>query len=200
MFNSSSPKDQAIQKYTQSFIASSTSLMDLQTRLSQDTSQLGDQSRIRINPMSVTLQYFDSQLQSSYVFNIWEAIVQIHVFAFSLAETPSLINHTNSQMKFISVNCMNSILVALKESTQAIVDESESTRRGNNDIFLILLVSVSGALLLSMVFLLPVIRRAKNNRQEVFELFTHKKVEKQVDEQLKRCRWFIQKYQQQNEN
>jgi hypothetical protein len=73
---------------------------------------------------------------------------------------------------------MNSILVALKESTQAIVDESESTRRVNNDIFLILLVSVSGALLLSMVFLLPVIKRAKNNRQEVYELFTHKKVEK----------------------
>jgi hypothetical protein len=46
-----------------------------------------------------------------------------------------------------------------------------------------------------MVFLLPVIRKAKDNKQEVFILLTHKKIEKLVDEQLKRCRMFINKYQ-----
>lgn len=60
--------------------------------------------------------------------------------------------------------------------------------------FLILVISVSGALALSMAFLLPVIRRAKDNKQEVFILLTHKKVEKQIEEQLKRCRNFISKY------
>jgi hypothetical protein len=48
--------------------------------------------------------------------------------------------------------------------------------------------------LLSLVFLLPVVRKAKMNRQEVFELYTLKKVEKHIEEQLKKCRWFIAKY------
>jgi len=45
-----------------------------------------------------------------------------------------------------------------------------------------------------MIFLMPVVRTAKMNRQEVIELFTLKKVEKHIEEQLKKCRWFIAKY------
>jgi hypothetical protein len=51
-----------------------------------------------------------------------------------------------------------------------------------------------------MLFLLPVVRKAKMNRQEVFELFTLKKVEKLIEDQLKKSRWFISKYQQQSDN
>lgn len=89
---------------------------------------------------------------------------------------------------------MNSLLQALLQSTQALVDQSNTARVANNQVFLTLVLSVSGALGLSMAFLLPVIRRAKDNKQEVFILLTHKKVEKQVDDQLKRCRMFINKY------
>jgi hypothetical protein len=89
---------------------------------------------------------------------------------------------------------MNSVLSALRESTQAIVEQSDSARTSNIQVFLILLLSVSGALMLSLVFLLPVVRKAKMNRQEVFELYTLKKVEKHIEEQLKKCRWFIAKY------
>jgi len=53
---------------------------------------------------------------------------------------------------------------------------------------------VSSALFLSMFFLLPVINKAKNSRQEVFVLFTIKKVEKIIDEQIKKCRMFVGKY------
>lgn len=81
-------------------------------------------------------------------------------------------------MVFIAMNCMNSVLLALKESTDAIVEQSDAAREYNNNIFLILVLSVSGSLVLSMAFLLPVIRRAKENKQEVFILLTHKKVEK----------------------
>lgn len=42
---------------------------------------------------------------------------------------------------------------------------------------------------------MPIISRAKRSKQEVLELFLHKKIEKGIDEQLKLCRWFIQKYQ-----
>lgn len=90
--------------------------------------------------------------------------MQINVYAYRLAEDPASITHDNSQMKFIAVNCMNSVLSALKESTQAIVDQSEAARESNNNIFLTLVVSVSGALILSMGFLLPVIKKAKDNK------------------------------------
>eukprot|EP00349_Pseudokeronopsis_sp_Brazil_P009862 CAMPEP_0202978362 /NCGR_PEP_ID=MMETSP1396-20130829/84810_1 /ASSEMBLY_ACC=CAM_ASM_000872 /TAXON_ID= /ORGANISM="Pseudokeronopsis sp., Strain Brazil" /LENGTH=134 /DNA_ID=CAMNT_0049717307 /DNA_START=1663 /DNA_END=2067 /DNA_ORIENTATION=- len=50
------------------------------------------------------------------------------------------------------------------------------------------------------MFLLPVIKKAKASKAEVYLLFTSKKVEKTIDEQLKKCRWFITKYQQQNDN
>jgi type III secretory pathway component EscR len=58
----------------------------------------------------------------------------------------------------------------------------------------VLVISVSGALFLSMAFLLPVIKRAKDNKQEVLILLTNKKVQKNIEEQLKRTRWFISKY------
>lgn len=79
-------------------------------------------------------------------------------------------------------NCMNSVMSALKESTTAIIDESNRARQTNIDIFMYLLVAVSCALMISMAFLLPVIKKAKYNKQEVFELFTHRKVEKCIDD------------------
>lgn len=56
------------------------------------------------------------------------------------------------------------------------------------------------ALLIALGFLLPVISRAKKSKEEVLELFLHKKIEKSIDDQLKLCRWFITKYQVQSEN
>jgi hypothetical protein len=42
--------------------------------------------------------------------------------------------------------------------------------------------------------MLPIITKAKNSKQDVFRLFLHRKVEKIIEDQLKKCRWFIQKY------
>lgn len=77
---------------------------------------------------------------------------------------------------------MNSIMYALSDSTDAIIEVQESTRSRDITIFFYLLISVSFALLLSMGFLLPVIKNVKNNKQEVFELFTHRKIEKCIDD------------------
>ena len=74
---------------------------------------------------------------------------------------------------------MNSLLSALSLSTSAIIDQSNSVREQNIQLFLVLLVGVSSALFLSMLFLLPVIKKAKDNKQEVFQLFAgNKKIEK----------------------
>ena len=121
-------------------------------------------------------------LPNYYTYNIWEAITQIIVATFNLAETPSSITHKQNQVNFINNNSMNSVMNALYLSTNAIISESEKTRTNNIQVFLYLLIAVTCALILSMAFLLPVIKRAKNNKQEVYELFTHKKVEKCIEE------------------
>jgi hypothetical protein len=92
-------------------------------------------------------------------------------------------------------NCLNSLLGQLKESTQAIILATNSIRDSSLAFFLYLLIAVSCALLISVAFLLPIINRAKKQKQEVLELFLHKKIERAIDDQLKLCRWFITKYQ-----
>lgn len=44
----------------------------------------------------------------------------------------------------------------------------------------------------SILFLIPVINKVKKNKQEVLELFTHRNIEKHIDDQLKVCRNFVQ--------
>ena len=66
------------------------------------------------------------------------------------------------------------------------------------NIFLYLLIAASCSLFISLAFLVPVINKVKKNKQEVLELFTHKTVEKHIDDQLKECRNFVQMKLQQN--
>ena len=54
-----------------------------------------------------------------------------------------------------------------------------------------LLISASCALFISLLFLIPVVNKVKKNKQEVLELFTHKNIEKHIDDQLKACRNFV---------
>jgi hypothetical protein len=49
-------------------------------------------------------------------------------------------------------------------------------------IFLYLLITASGALFISLIFLVPVVNKVKKNKQEVIELFTHKEIEKHIDD------------------
>jgi len=49
-------------------------------------------------------------------------------------------------------------------------------------VFLYLLIAASCALFLSLLFLIPVINKIKKSKQAVLKLFTHKNVEKHIDE------------------
>jgi hypothetical protein len=59
-------------------------------------------------------------------------------------------------------------------------------------VFLYVLIAASASIFFSLLFLIPVINKVKKNKQEVLELFTHRNIEKHIDEQLKACRNFIQ--------
>lgn len=62
------------------------------------------------------------------------------------------------------------------------------------------MIAASCSLFISLVFLIPVINKVKKNKQEVLELFTHKNIDRYIDDQLKVCRTFIStRIQQSNE-
>ena len=58
------------------------------------------------------------------------------------------------------------------------------------NVFLYLLIAASCSMFFSILFLIPVINKV--NKQEVLELFTHRNIEKHIDDQLKVCRNFVQ--------
>ena len=127
--------------------------------------------------------------------------MEIVVGAYRISTLPlSSITDDHPTCYFVIKNSLNSVMNALKSSTEAILTESENSRNFNIKIFMNLLWAASGALLISLIFLVPVINKVKKNKQEVLELFTHKNIEKHIDEQLKNCRNFAQtKLQQNNE-
>ena len=80
--------------YINSMIESATSLKNFQTSLSQQTASLSEDSRLRINPDNVILNYETApEIPSSYNFNIWEAIFEIVVTAYRLADNVANITH-----------------------------------------------------------------------------------------------------------
>lgn len=132
---------------------------------------------------------------------MWDAIMEIVVGAYRTSTTAlGEITDSNPTTFFIVKNNLNSVLVALKKSTDAIIEESDNSKTFNMNIFLYLLISASCALCISVLFMIPVINKITKSKQEVIKLFTLKSIEKYIDEQLKICRNFIStKLQQNNE-
>ncbi len=130
---------------------------------------------------------------------MWEAIMEVIVSAFRIS-TLDISNVVDDQVSvyLLMRNCLNSILENLNSSTDAIINESENSRQQNMNIFLYLLIAASCSLCISLIFLIPVINKVKKNKQEVLELFTHKNIDKHIDDQLKVCRNFVSLRLQQN--
>mmetsp|Transcript_9977 Transcript_9977/g.9907 ORF Transcript_9977/g.9907 Transcript_9977/m.9907 type:complete len:202 (+) Transcript_9977:1187-1792(+) len=125
--------------------------------------------------------------------------MEIVVSAFRISTTEmSELTDTNPNCYFILKNCLNSVLMSLRSSTDAIINLSDQSRESNLKIFMYLLVAATGALAISLGFLTPVINKVTKNKQEVLELFTHKTIEKHIENQQKLCRNFVSMKLQQN--
>jgi hypothetical protein len=146
-----------------------------------------------INPNDVTLVYQDvPNMPSTYQFSMWDTIMEIVVNAYRVASM-NLADITNNHptVFFLVKNNLNNVLTALQSSTESIVEEAESSRDFNMQIFLYLLIAASCTLCISVLFMIPVINKITKSKQEVIKLFTMKAIEKYIDEQLKVCRNFI---------
>lgn len=120
----------------------------------------------KINPNDLKIEYIPvPNMPSIYLFSIWESIMEIVVGAYRISSFPlSSLLDTNPTAFFVIKNSMNSVLLALKQSTDAIISESEEAREENMAIFLYLLIAASCSLFLSLAFLIPVINKIKKGK------------------------------------
>ena len=130
------------------------------------TSHLDDLFLEKINPDDVALIYKEfPNMPASHDFSIREAISQIVVSAYEISTMDfGLLTDDNSVCYFVIENCLNSVLFALNESTEAIIGESDIVRKENMQIFLILLISATCSLFFSLLFLIPVIHKVQVNK------------------------------------
>lgn len=104
-------------------------------------------------------------MPSYYYFTIWETIMELVVSAYRISTLPlnELID-SQSTIYFVLQNCLNTVYVALKSSTEAILGESADTRTVHMNIFLYLLITASCALTFSLLFLIPVINKVTKSK------------------------------------
>lgn len=64
-----------------------------------------------------------------YTLSMWEAIMEIIVSAFRISTLDlTAVMDDQASVLFVMKNCLNSVLEALKSSTDAIITESEASR------------------------------------------------------------------------
>ena len=123
-------------------------------------------------------------MPSQYSFKFWDTIMELVVNGFRISTLPldQVREATNPTVFFVMKNTMNTLLGAVLKATESIVDMLGQRKNQNMNTFLYLLITASAALFFSLIFLIPVINKVKKNKQEVLELFTHRNIEKHIDE------------------
>jgi hypothetical protein len=95
---------------------------------------------------------------------------------------------------FILMNSMNNILLSVRDSTEAILDDTRLISDENKHVLLILLLVASGCLLASMLIIMPVVTKVHQDKDKLLSLFLLIDQD-DVKEQLKKCREFFTNFQ-----
>lgn len=197
LYANSSVKNATFEACRDSLRTAATDLKVAQTDLSQKTSSLSSSSLDKINPQDVELDYKQvTGMPTGYNYTIWQAIMEVVVSSFRIATMAqnAVDDNTDSTVYFVTKNSLNGILVNLKKSTQAIIDETDSSRKTYVFIFLLLMCGATVAMVVSTALLIPVIKKVKMNKQEVLELFMNVK-KADIDEELSKCKRFYATFQ-----
>jgi hypothetical protein len=168
-------------------------LKDTQTNLSLKSATFSKETLAKINPSNIELLYMDKPGQPvAYNYTIWQAIMEIVVSGYRIAAMEmSQVNHIyNPTVYFVVTNALNNVLINLENSSDAVLDEIEKSRKKKLKMFVILLCAASGIILISTALLIPILRKIKTNKQEVLELFMYIQ-RKQAHKELANCRKFL---------
>ena len=154
--------------------SSAINLKDVQTQLSLQTSDMSASQLDKINPNNVKLKYLTStsQMASSYMYTIWQAMLEIVVASFRVTDLDlASINQSDPAVYLISNNSLNSVLLALGSSTNEIINQIMDSKSFNMSIFFFSFIAATVAVVLGTVILIPVISNAKTSKDVVLKLF-----------------------------
>eukprot|EP01022_Parablepharisma_sp_SALTPOND_P016263 TRINITY_DN2359_c0_g1_i1.p1 TRINITY_DN2359_c0_g1~~TRINITY_DN2359_c0_g1_i1.p1 ORF type:complete len:1978 (-),score=184.73 TRINITY_DN2359_c0_g1_i1:941-6763(-) len=108
------------------------------------------------------------------------------------------IKTTHESVTFILDNALNSILSRLEGSLGALLDETQETAHKNQNTLLIFLFVASGALILTISVVMPVVVKIRKNKQELLCLFLEIPIKK-AKGQLEKCHLFCRMIHGENE-
>ena len=145
-----------------------------------------------INPHEVKLIYdMPVSLPTFYYVEMWSALMDVAVQAYIIKDLPiQNVTMNSSAVFFILTNTLNNILLALKDSTNAILHETQNISNTVRNALKILLYVASGSLFLSICLIFPVATKVDKNKDELlrhFMLIDRDDVKKQ----LEKCRIFF---------
>eukprot|EP01022_Parablepharisma_sp_SALTPOND_P019506 TRINITY_DN333_c0_g1_i1.p1 TRINITY_DN333_c0_g1~~TRINITY_DN333_c0_g1_i1.p1 ORF type:complete len:1482 (-),score=192.52 TRINITY_DN333_c0_g1_i1:2885-7330(-) len=156
--------------------SSAVKLKDAQTQLNLRTSDMSPEQLDKINPNNVVTKYktTTTRMPPSFIYTVSQTMLEIVVSSFKILGLPlSDLKRDEFSVFLIVENSLNSILVALKQSTNEIVSHIESSKNSNMKLFLLFLCVASGAAIISTIVLIPVIIYVKKNKEKVLSLFLH---------------------------
>ena len=99
------------------------------------------------------------------------------------------VNDVHESVSFILDNALNSISNSLEESLDALLDETNETANKNVMILMTFLLIASGALILTISIIMPVVVKIRKNKQELLCLFLEIPIKK-AKGQLEKCHLF----------
>lgn len=169
-------KDNAelIKSVNDSIKASAANLKDAQTQLSVKSSSIEASQLERINPSNVNVSVLDSsgELSSYYVYTVWQAMLETVVSSLRITNVAYDLSLSDySPIYLLNTNSLNSLLVALDDSTDEFINIVKSSKDHSMKINLILFIIASVAVGTFIVVLIPVMRSAKRTKEEVLLFF-----------------------------
>jgi hypothetical protein len=107
-----------------------------------------------------------------YYVDIWSAVMAISVHALNIRELNLTdINMNNTSVFFIIKNALNNVLLAIEDSTTAILEETTNISSNVDDTLKILLYVASGSLFISICLIFPVATKVDKNKDELLRHF-----------------------------
>ena len=123
-------------------------------------------------------------MPANYTYRLSEINQELIVAAYRLSTmADSAITKDDPTVQFVIKNFLDTVLSALNSATVILNDQSKSNQESDIIFFLGLMLAATCTLIFSLAFLVPVINLVKKSKQEVLELFMHRKLEKHIDEQ-----------------
>ncbi len=167
-----------------------------QTKLSNAEADFVSSEGSAVNPEDIVVNQIPLQSGSTYTttFDCASAVNALVIHALKV-KSGFVSNRTtwkytlNDSLAFILDNALNSVLSSLDGATDGLLEEGKAAAKHNQNMLLIFLAVASGALVVFMALVMPVVVKIRRNKQELLCLFLEIPV-RRAKNQLEKCHLF----------